>query len=120
MTAARRQRLGTGAIVLAGVLLLGSGTAKLLGVPPVVRQLEAYGFVGTVPLVALLELASAVLLLLPRTRAFGLVFASAFMGGAIATHVQHHELAPGLPSILVLGLAWLGVALRHPEALWSF
>lgn len=120
MDTTRRRRVGAAVIVLAGVILLGSGTAKLVGVAPVVRQLDAFGFVGTVPLVGLLEVTSAILLLLRRTRSFGLVFTSAFMGGAIATHLQHQDVVPGLPAVLVLGLAWLGVALRHPEALWSF
>ena len=105
---------------IAGLLLLGSGIAKLAGVPPVVQPLYAYGFTHTVPLVGALELLSGVLLLVRRTRSFGLVFASAFLGGALATHVQHHEPKECIPAVLVLALVWGGVALRHPITLWSF
>ena len=106
--------------MLAGLLLVASGTAKLIGVASVVRQLEAYGFVHTVPLVAALELASGLLFLAPRTRSFGILLASAFLGGAIATHVQHAEAAQNLPAVLVLTLMWTGTWLRHPVTLWSF
>ena len=119
-TSAARLRAGTAITIVAGALLLGSGIAKMLGVAAVVRPIEAYGFVHTVPLVAALEIASGILFLLPRTRSFGLVFASAFMGGAIATHIQHAEVAQLVPAVAVLGLVWAGTWLRHPVALWSF
>ena len=115
-----RRRTGVALTTLAGVLLLASGTVKLAGVPVVVHQLQQYGFVHTVPLVALLEIASGVLFLIPRTRSLGLVFASAFLGGAIATHVQHAETFQTLPAASVLLLVWTGVWLEHPIALWSF
>jgi uncharacterized membrane protein YphA (DoxX/SURF4 family) len=115
-----RRRIGGALTVLAGVLLVASGTVKLLGIPAVVRQLEQYGFVHTVPLVAGLEILSGVLFLVPRTRPFGVVFASAFMGGAIATHVQHAETVQIVPAALVLGLLWSAAWLKQPAALWSF
>jgi hypothetical protein len=115
-----RRRVGTTLTILAGILLVGSGTAKFLGVPPMVEPLRAYGFTNTVPLVAALEFTSGVLLLVHRTRSFGLLFASAFLGGAIATHVQHHEVVELFPAIAVLTLAWVGTWLRHPVTLWSF
>ena len=115
-----RRRAGTTLTTIAGLLLLGSGTAKAVGVAPVVQPLQAYGFTDTLPLVALLELTSAALLLIPRTRSFGLLFASAFLGGAIATHVQHHEIPQVLPAAAVLTTAWVGTWLKHPVTLWSF
>ena len=115
-----RRRAGIALTTLGGVVLLASGTVKLAGVPAVVHELQQYGFVHTVPLVALLEIASGLLFLVPRTRSFGLVFASAFLGGAIATHVQHAETVQILPAAFVLGLVWAGVWLEHPVALRSF
>ncbi|HXT15030.1 MAG TPA: DoxX family protein [Gemmatimonadaceae bacterium] len=119
MSVARR-RTGTGLTILVGVLLMASGTVKMLAVPPVVGPLKQYGFVHTVPLVATLEIISGVLFLLPRTRSFGLVFASAFMGGAVATHIQHAETIQLVPAALVLALLWIATWLKHPAALWSF
>jgi len=115
-----RRRAGTILTTLAALILVGSGVAKALGAPAVVRQLHAYGFTNTVLLVAALELTSGVLLLVPRTRSFGLLFASAFLGGAVATHVQHDPGFAMVPASAVLVLVWLGVWLEHPVTLWSF
>ena len=113
-----RRRVGVALITLVGLILVASSITKLAGVPPVVRQLDGFGFAGEVRLLGIMELASGALLLIPRTRSLGLLLASAFMGGAIATHLQHQEL-PAQPAI-VLTLGWLGIWLRHPVALWSF
>jgi uncharacterized membrane protein YphA (DoxX/SURF4 family) len=115
-----RLRTGTALTILAGLLLIASGAVKLYGVPKVIHELQQYGFVHTIALVAVLEIASGLLLLVPRTRSLGLVFASAFMGGAIATHVEHAEAVQIAPAAFVLGLVWIGVWLKHPVALWSF
>lgn len=114
------RRTGSVLTTLAGLILLVSGAVKLAGVPPVVQSLYAYGFTHTVPLVGTLEMLSGILLLVPKTRSFGLVFASAFLGGALATHVQHHEVRQCIPALFVLALVWGGVTLRHPITLWSF
>jgi hypothetical protein len=98
--------------------LLASAAAKFARVPLVAAELGAFGFTGgRLTLIAIAELVSAALFLVRRTRAAGLLLVSAFLGGAIATHLQHDRsvLQPGV----VLGLLWLGAWLRHPEALWS-
>jgi uncharacterized membrane protein YphA (DoxX/SURF4 family) len=116
-----RRRTGMALIIVAGLLLLGSGTAKLLGAPPIVHQLQQYGFDRTVWLVGGLEVVSGISLLIPRMRSVGLVMVSAFLGGAIATHVQHHErFAFLLPAVLVLTMTWSGIWLESPASTWSF
>ena len=115
----RGRRLGgTVLITLTGLGLLASGAVKFAHVPKVVEQLGGMGFSGErLTLVAVLEVVSAILFLIPMTRAAGLLMVSAFLGGAIATHVQHGE--PALQPAVFLGLLWLGVWLRHPVVVWS-
>ena len=115
-----RQIAGNILIFLPGLVMGASAIAKFAHVPAVVHPMDACGFPDAkLTLVATLELLSAALFLLPRTRSFGLLLLSAFLGGAICTHVQLGEYgAVGPPSIL-LSLAWIGVALRHPQVLWS-
>ena len=104
-------RVGS-ALLLAPILLLtGSALAKLAGVPAVVTHLEAMGFTGLVPLVGVLELASAALLAFPLTRPLGLVMVSAFLGGAIATHLQH-GMSPAPPAVPLV-LTWMSAAIRR-------
>jgi len=106
-------------ITLSGIMLLGSATAKLAHVPGMVNQLTAAGFSpDKVVFIALLEVSSALFFLLPVTRSAGLLLVSSFLGGAIATHLQHSQSI--VPPSIVLLLIWLGAWLRHPEVLWSF
>jgi len=105
-------------ITLGGLLLLASAAAKLARVPRIVAQLGAFGFGGhRLMLIAIAEILSSLLFLVPRTRSAGLLLVSAFLGGAIATHMQHDQSV--LQPAVVLTLLWLGAWLRHPETLWS-
>jgi hypothetical protein len=114
----RRRKTGNVLIAACGIMLLGSATTKLAQVAPVVAQMNANGFAGVrLEIVAILEAISGVLFLIPATRAAGLLWASAFMGGAIATHMGHSQPIAG--PVIVLSLLWLSAWLRHPEILWS-
>jgi hypothetical protein len=108
-------------VLLTALGLVLTSTMKFLGAPPVVHRMALAGITGEkLMIVATLELITALLFLYPRTRSFGLVFLSAFLGGAISTHVQMGEFSRVVPAGMILALAWLGTCLRHPEALWSF
>lgn len=114
----RRRKAGSVLIVLSGLLLLGSATAKLAQLAPVVAQMSGNGFSGwRLQVVAFLEIAGALLWLVPVTRSAGLLFLSAFLGGAVATHMGHAE--PIFGPAVVLTVVWLGAWMRHPEILWS-
>lgn len=116
-----RSTAGSILIVLIGFALGSSAVLKFARVPGVVNQMAASGFAdGKLTLVASLELLSTVLFLFPRTRSIGVFVLSAFLGGAICTHVQLGEFAKAVGPSILLGLAWVGTFLRHPEVLWSF
>src|SRR5262249_16461221 len=91
---------------------------KFTHVVPVVKQLAAIGFDGgRLMIIATLEVFSAAMFLIPRTRSIGLLLISSYMGGAIAAHLGHRE--PVYQPAFVLALVWIGAYLRHPEVLWS-
>jgi len=101
--------------------LAGSSLVKFAQVPGVVHKMTLLGFGGgKLTLVAALEIVSALLFAYPRTRSFGLLFLSAFLGGAICAHVQAGLLGDAAGPAIFLTLAWVGTWLRHPEMLWSF
>jgi DoxX-like family len=113
-----RFRVGTILIYLLSLLLVGSAVAKFAQIPKVASQMAAMGFDGNkLIFITLLEIASAILFVYPRTRSFGLLMVSAYLGGAIATHVGHNH--PPFQPAVVLALFWLAAWLRHPEMLWS-
>ena len=67
------------------------------------------------------ELASAILLLLPRTSSLGLLLTSGFWGGAICLHMSHMSQGESfvLQSVFLL-ITWVGGYLRVPGAFGSF
>ncbi len=114
-----RRNTGNTLIVLSSLMLIGSAGVKLAQIPQVIAEIGALGFAGsTLTMIAILELVSALLFLLPLTRSFGLLMVSAYMGGAIATHVGHGQ--PFIRPAMVLAIFWLATWLRHPVILWRF
>jgi hypothetical protein len=114
----RRRVAGLVLIVVVVLALVGAAAAKFLGVPAITTQLTSFGFSSEwIIVLGVIELASAVLFAMPGTRALGLLLITGFLGGAIATHIQHGQ-SPAQPAVL-LALGWTGVWLRHPLANWS-
>jgi hypothetical protein len=114
-----RQIVGTALIFFPGLALAMSAIVKFAGLPPAVQSMAAQGFSGyKLTLVATLEILSAALFLFPRTRSFGLLLLSAFLGGAICTHVRMDEYAKAIGPLILMALAWTGTWLRHTQALW--
>ena len=116
-----RRIVGNCLIFLVGLMLLvvSAGSKFVIGSEMSI-QLHNCGFDGyKVVLIAVEEVITALLFLVPSTRRIGLLLVSAHMGGALATHLQHTQsLLPLIPAAMVLVLAWLGTWLRHPEIFW--
>ena len=115
----KRRIAGNILVLMSGLILVASSGAKLAQVPQVVTQIGALGFSGNrLTFIAILEIMSAILFLIPITRSAGLLLVSSYMGGAISAHLGHGQ--PILQPAVILTLLWLGAWLRHPEILWSF
>jgi hypothetical protein len=115
----RRRIIGNILIFSMTGLLAISSIFKFLHIPKVVAEFSSLGFHDPkLTLVAILEIVSALLLFGRGTRAIGLLMASAYMGGAIATHLQPSQ-SPAAPAV-ILALIWIGVWMRHPEMGWSW
>ena len=98
-------------IFLPSIALLGSSLTKFAHVPAIVAQMTALGFDGPrLMILAVLELASAALFLVPKTRPFGLLLVSAYLGGAIAAQLGHGQ--PPEPPAVLLALIWIGTWLK--------
>jgi hypothetical protein len=97
-------------------MMVLSAVMKLLRPPQVVEAfVKQFGYSDSslVP-IGVLELACAVVYLIPRTAVLGAVLVTTFLGGAVATHVRIGD--PSFIGPTVLGiLAWLGLYLREPR-----
>ena len=105
--------------VLAGLitaLLVITGIFKIRGGAEIEKNVVAMGFtMDVVKGIGIIELICALFFIFPRTGVFGSMLVAAYMGGAIATHLQHN-LPIGLP-VLIECLVFLSAVIRYPELL---
>jgi hypothetical protein len=102
--------------LIAGMMIL-AGSAKILGFfPP--EEVAKLGLSLPIQVIGAGELASAILLLIPRTSSLGLLLASGFWGGAICLHMSKGE--PFVFQSALLLFTWVGGYLRVPGAFGSF
>jgi hypothetical protein len=86
-----RKQIWTGRILLAiPVLFLAfDGTGKLMQPVEVVEGTLRLGYAqSSITIIGILELSSLVLFCIPRTSILGALFLTAFLGGAVATHIR--------------------------------
>ena len=100
-------------IALAGMFLLAGGS-KLLGAPAMVGLFDAIGIGQWFRyLTGLIEVGSAVALLVPSIAVFGALALVATMVGAIVTHLFIVGGSPAMPAILLVGSAVVVWTRRH-------
>lgn len=103
------------AIVVIGLIFLGTGGAKIAGAALVVDHLQSWGYQRwSIYAVGAIEMVAAIMILRPKTQILGTSILSLITFGAIVTHLSAAELHM-LPLPLVLFAAtmnWL-VRLTH-------
>lgn len=97
------------------VLMMGlSATMKLAHAPQMVfTWVNRLGWSETTMTpVALIELACAILFVIPRTAVLGAISVASYFGAAFAAHLRIGEGSSGVVPIVLAVLAWLGLYLR--------
>ena len=102
--------------VLSALFLLFSASGKFLKPEGIEANIVPLGWrMDQLTALGIVEVACVVLYVIPRTAVFGAVLVTAYLGGAVATHVRIGD-AYYIP--IILGIAvWLGIYLREPR-LW--
>lgn len=96
---------------LPALLLLFSGTMKLVNPPPVVAEFARLGYAeGAGFGIGMLEIACTIIYLIPRTSILGTILLTGYLGGATATHVRIGD--PFIMPAVVGAVLWAGVYLR--------
>ncbi len=114
MESAGRSAIWTGRVfsLFAGLPFLFSGALKLLQLPQVTQGFEHLGWPPALILtLAVLEISSVVLYLIPPFSVLGAILLTGYLGGAIATHVRIGE--PVYVHIVLGILIWGGLFLRE-------
>lgn len=99
---------------IVGLLFIASAAGKLAGSQQTVEMAQNLGIsAATFKILGVIELLSAILFIIPRTGVLGTLLLAAYMGGAIATHLQHG--LPLAPVIIIEALVWIAAIVRFPE-----
>lgn len=102
--------------ILLAALFVMTGTMGLMGGPEVEKGMEHSGYpLAVAKPLAIVEIVSAVIYLIPQTAVLGAILLTGYMGGAIATHVRLEE--SFIIQSLIGVVVWLGIYLREPR-LW--
>lgn len=115
MTPKTKRTIGWVLAALVGLFMIGaSGIAKFFEYPGKEEQLANLQFPASLLVtVAIIEITVTVLYLIPRTAFLGAILMTAYLGGAMWTHLRIGE--PWFFPIIIGVLAWLGLALRQPS-----
>lgn len=98
--------------ILVSLIFIFSAVMKFIGGPEVADGMSKLGLSNRMLLpLAILELACAVIYLVPPTAVLGAILLTGYLGGAILTHWRIGD--PFYAHILLGILIWLGIYLRE-------
>jgi hypothetical protein len=111
-----KKALWAGIIIsaLPALMMLFTGVMKLAKPEPVVKEFPRLGYPESVIFgIGLLEIACAVVYLIPRASALGAILATGYLGGAVATHVRVGDPFFNILGPIIFGvMLWGGLYLR--------
>jgi hypothetical protein len=114
MTTALKQNIVWLLTGLVGVLFLYSSLTKILGDPKTLQIGLNFGLNNTTfKIIGTIELLSIILFLVPRTSLLGTMLLIAYMGGAIASHLEHQESI--WSAVFIQSFIWLTAFVKFPE-----
>lgn len=99
---------------LVSFVFLGSGIGKFTANEAALKMAASFGLdASTYTLIGVIELVCLILFIIPRTGIIGTLLLAAYMGGAIATHLEHGEsiVAP----CVIQTILFLVAMYRFPE-----
>ena len=103
--------------VLAGLvaaLFVFSASGKIMPNEDMLKMASKFGLdASSFKMLGIVELGAAILFLIPRTGVLGTLLLTAYLGGAIATHLEHGD-SIVLPCV-IQAIVWLVAVFRFPE-----
>jgi DoxX-like family len=101
---------------LVSLFFLLDGAMKLVKPDFVVQETMRLGYRESVIVpIGVVLIVCTILYLIPRTAVLGAILLTAYLGGAVATHVRAGEPVFSVVFAIVFGvLVWLGLYLRNP------
>ncbi len=99
---------------LVAFIFLGSAVGKFTADQKALEMAASMGLdANTFKMLGFIEILCLVLFILPRTGIIGTLLLCAFMGGAIATHLEHGQ--PFVAQCIIQAFLWVVAFYRFPE-----
>ncbi len=99
---------------LVAFIFLGSAMSKFTANADALKMAESFGLnASTYTMIGVVELISIVLFIIPRTGVLGTLLLAAYMGGAIATHLEHGDSI--VVQCVIQAFVWIVAVYRFPE-----
>ena len=104
---------------LSGIVLLlmaASAIDKISGSAHSLEMTRSFGITPAIyRLLGIVELTSVILFMIPRTGVLGLLLLSSYLGGAIATHLQHGQNV--IFPAAIEALVWIAASIRFLDGI---
>jgi hypothetical protein len=102
-------------VLLSAFLIVASATPKFIEWEGKKEMMEKLGWTTeTIFKIGFVEAGLAILVLIPRVAFIATVLLTAYLGGAVATHVRINEATFAFPIVVGI-LAWVALGLRDPR-----
>ena len=114
MSPKTRKILGWVLTAIIGLILVATGVMKLMGGEQMEKGTASMGIsMDTIKIIGVIEMICALLFVFPRTGVLGALLLSAYLGGAIATNLEHHQ--PFIVPVVLNCIVFITAAIRYPE-----
>jgi len=99
---------------LVAFIFIGSAISKLIGGSGALAMANSIGLDATTfKIIAVVELVCTILFIVPRTGILGTLLLAAYMGGVIATSLEHGQSI--LLAVIIQAIVWIVAVIRFPE-----
>lgn len=114
MSTKTRNIIGWALTAVLAFVFISSAFMKLSGSEQAVKGAAGFGVsTDTLRLLGVIEIVSVLLFIIPRTGMLGLLLLAAYLGGAIATHLEHK--LPITVPVAFQCLLWITATIRFRE-----
>jgi len=97
-----------------GLLFIYAAYGKLVQTPESLKIADGMGLnPQSYMILGIVELSAMILFLIPRTGILGTLLLTAYIGGAIATHLEHGQ--PIMAACGFMAILWIAAVMRFPE-----
>lgn len=100
--------------VLLSILLIWSALMKFFPNPAMIKGIYAMGLTPfSIKIIGVIEIISLILFIIPRTGILGTLLLTAYLGGAIATHLTHGQSI--YLEVIAEAILWIAATIRFSD-----